>query len=65
MQLKPSDKFIISVEESAQYFSIGENRLREIMEENPTLDWILNIGSNRKKIKRPLFEQWILKQSYI
>ena len=65
MNLKPSEKFILNIEESAQYFNIGENRLREIMDENPTLDWILNIGSNRKKIKRTLFEQWILKQSYI
>ena len=65
MNLKPNEKFTLSVEEAAQYSGIGEQRLREIMDDNPTLDFILTIGRNRRRIKRPLFEKWILQQSFI
>lgn len=65
MELKPHEKFVLSIEEAHEYSGIGEKRLREIMDNDRTLDWILNVGNTRKKIKRPLFEQWILKQKYI
>lgn len=64
MNLKPHQKLCLSVEESASYTNIGENRIRQIMDDNPTLDWILGNGRHRK-IKRPLFEQWLDVQASI
>ena len=62
--LKPNEKYCLTVTEAAQYSAIGENRIRAIMENDPTLDWILTIGSH-KRIKRPQFELWINSVSFI
>lgn len=43
---------------------LGENRLRKIIEEDKTLDWVLFIG-NRVRIKRLQFEEWIAEQNYL
>ena len=43
---------------------LGENRLRKIIEEDKTLDWVLFIG-NRVRIKRLQFEEWIAEQKYL
>lgn len=52
------EKYTLTVEEAAQYFQIGENKLRRLLEENPDGDFILCNG-NRRQIKRRLFEQYI------
>lgn len=52
------EKYILSIEEAAQYFQIGENKLRRIIEDNPDGEFILANG-NRKQIKRQLFEKYI------
>ena len=52
------EKFTLSVEEAAEYFRIGENKLRNIIAENPYADWLL-WNSNRAQIKRRLFENYI------
>lgn len=58
------EKLCLSVEEAAEYSMIGEQRLRKIIEEDKTLDWVLYTGS-WVRIKRPRFEQWVLKQNYL
>ena len=60
----PGQKLCLTVEEAAVYSMLGENRLRKIIEEDKTLDRVLNVGS-WIRIKRPQFEKWIEKQNYI
>ena len=52
------EKYTLTIEEAAQYFQIGENKLRRLLEENPDDEYILTNG-NRKQIKRRLFEEYI------
>lgn len=56
-----NQRLCISIEEAADYSMIGEHRLRKIIEEDRTLDWVLKIGA-RTRIKRPQFEKWVLQQ---
>ena len=61
MQLKEIpfwNRYTLSLEEAAKYFRIGENKLREVVAQNPTANYILMNG-NRVQIKRKLFEQFI------
>jgi len=51
-------KYALSIEEAAEYFRIGQGRLRELAAENPNADFLLSNG-NRIQIKRKLFEQFI------
>ena len=62
-QMQPKEipfwkRYTLSLEEAAKYFRIGENKLREVVAQNPTANFILNNG-NRVQIKRKLFEQFI------
>lgn len=62
-----NQRLCISIEEAAEYSMIGENRLRNIIDNDKyknELDWILHTGQ-RVRIKRPLFEKWVLQQSYL
>ena len=52
------EKYLLAIEEGAQYFGIGENKLRRIAEENEDSDYILSNG-NRRLIKRKRFEQYL------
>lgn len=52
------EKYTLSIEEAAEYFRIGQKRLRQMVAENPDADFILQNG-NRIQIKRKLFEQFI------
>lgn len=54
-------RLCMSIEEAAEYSMIGEQRLRKIIEDDPSLDWVLRVG-NRIRIKRLRFEKWVLKQ---
>lgn len=51
-------KYTLSIEEAAQYFRIGEKKLRRIAEENKNSSFILMNG-NRIQIKRKQFEKVI------
>lgn len=51
-------RYTLSLEEAAKYFRIGENKLREVVAQNPGADFILMNG-NRVQIKRKRFEQFI------
>lgn len=57
-----TQRLCITVEEAAEYAMIGEQRLRKIIEDDRTLNWVLYVGT-RTRIKRPQFEQWVLKQN--
>lgn len=52
------EQYILTIEEAAAYFRIGQKRLRQIAAENPDADFLLTNG-NRVLIKRKLFEQFI------
>lgn len=58
------NRYTLSIEESSRYFRIGENKLRELVAQNPTADFILMNG-NRIQIKRKLFEQFIDEASVV
>lgn len=67
MKIPYNQRLCISIEEAAEYSMIGENRLRSIIDNNKykkELDWVLHTGQ-RVRIKRPLFEKWVLQQSYL
>lgn len=51
-------QYTLSIEEAADYFHIGQKRLRGLVKQNPNADFILMIG-NRVQIKRILFEKYI------
>jgi hypothetical protein len=58
------EKYTLSIEEAADYFRIGQRRLRQMVTDNPNADFVLSNG-NRIQIKRKLFEQFIDKASAI
>lgn len=53
-----SQKYTLSIKEAAEYFRIGQGRLRQIAADNPNADYILQNG-NRVQIKRKQFEKYI------
>lgn len=53
-----SQKYTLSIEEAAEYFRIGENKLRRIVRDNENADYVLWNG-NRPQIKRKKFEEMI------
>ena len=52
------EKYTLTIREAAEYFHIGENRLRLIVDENPHADFVLMNG-NRVMIKKKMFEKYI------
>lgn len=56
-----NQRLCISIEEAAEYSMIGEQRLRKIIEDNRSLEWVLRVGT-RTRVKRPQFEKWVLQQ---
>ena len=52
------EKYCLSVEEAAQYFHIGEERLRRLQRENSGADYLLTVG-NRCYFKREKFERFV------
>lgn len=58
------NKYVLTIEEAAMYFRVGEHRLRRLVAENPSAPYFLNVG-NRTLIKRVIFEKYIDKISSI
>ena len=52
------EKYILSIEEAAAYFRIGEHKLRNLINENKNADYLLWNG-NRVQIKRVKFEKYV------
>lgn len=51
-------RYTMTVGEAAEYFRIGEHKLRKLISEDKDADYILWNG-NRPQIKRPIFERYI------
>lgn len=51
-------KYTLSIEEAAQYFHIGRDKLRRLAVDDPSANWLLMDGSHIR-IKRKLFEKMI------
>lgn len=51
-------RYTMTVEEAAEYFHIGEHKLRKLISEDKDADYILWNG-NRPQIKRSIFERYI------
>lgn len=51
-------KYTLTITEASEYFNLGEKKLRQIVQENNTADFILNNGV-KVLIKREKFEQFI------
>lgn len=58
MEVPVWEKYTLTIEEAAQYFRVGENKLRKIVSDNKDADYILWNGT-RPQIKRVLFEHYI------
>ena len=52
------EKYMLTLREAAEYFHIGEKKMRQIVEENLNADFLLESG-NRVMIKRRLFEAYL------
>ena len=52
------EKYTLTIREAAEYFHIGEKRIREIVEEDASADFILWVGT-RAMIKKKRFEKYI------
>ena len=58
------EKYMLTLREAAEYFHIGEKKLRQIVEENMDANFLLTSG-NRIMIKRKLFEEFLDSSSVI
>ena len=52
------DKYCLTIDEAVAYFNIGEKRMRKIVEENQTSDFIIQNGV-KTLIKRKKFEAFL------
>ncbi|MFW5630480.1 MAG: excisionase [Acetivibrio ethanolgignens] len=51
-------KYSLTITEASDYFNIGEKKLRQMVQENETADFLLNNGV-KVLIKRTKFEQFL------
>ena len=58
------EKYMLTLREAAEYFHIGEKKMRQIVDDNLDADFLLESG-NRIMIKRKLFEEYLDKASVI
>ena len=58
------EKYMLTLREAAEYFHIGEKKMRQIVEENMDANFILTSG-NRVMVKRKLFEEYLNQASVI
>ena len=58
------EKYMLTLREAAEYFHIGEKKMRQIVDENMDAKFLLENG-NRIMIKRKLFEEYLNNASVI
>ena len=58
------EKYMLTLREAAEYFHIGEKKMRQIVDENIDANFLLASG-NRVMIKRKLFEEYLNAASVI
>lgn len=52
------ERYMLTIREAAEYFHIGEKKMRQIVEEHEGADFIIMNG-NRAMIKRKIFEKFL------
>ena len=58
------EKYMLTLREAAEYFHIGEKKMRQIGDENMDAKFLLENG-NRIMIKKKLFEEYLNNASVI
>ena len=58
LEIPIQDRYCLTVDEAAAYSLIGQNRLREIINNNRTADYLLWVGET-VRIKRTAFEKFL------
>jgi len=58
------EKYMLTLREAAEYFHIGEKKMRQIVDNNMDAKFLLENG-NRVMIKRKLFEEYLNNASVI
>lgn len=56
--LKINEKYALTVDEAAEYFNVGEKKLRWVIKEHPDSDFLLSIGT-KTLIKREMFSRFL------
>ena len=62
--LSLAERYTLSIKQSAEYFGIGQKKLRQIVEEHADADFVLRNGA-KVQIKRKKFENFIDQTSCI
>ncbi len=57
-------RYVLTIEEAANYYHIGENKLRIIANEHPEADFVIMNG-NRILFKRQKFEEFLDKATAV
>ncbi|MEY8431924.1 excisionase [Lachnospiraceae bacterium 48-42] len=52
------EKMNLTIKEAAEYSNIGENRIRELLDD-PLCTFALMVGNKKKLVKRRQFEKYI------
>lgn len=52
------EKYMLTRREAAEYFHVGEKKMRQIVDDNLDANFLLKSG-NRIMIKRKLFEEYL------
>ena len=58
------EKYMLTLREAAEYFHIGEKKMRQIVDDNMDAKFLFENG-NRVMIKRKLFEEYLNNASVI
>lgn len=58
------ERYMLTLREAAEFFHIGEKKMRRIVEDNLDSNFVLENG-NRIMIKRKLFEEYLDRASVI
>ena len=58
------EKYALTLREAAEYFHIGEKKMRQIVDDHMGANFLLESG-NRIMIKRKLFEEYLDSASVI
>lgn len=52
------ERYMLTIREAAEYFHIGEKKMRQLVEEHEDADFVIMNG-NRVMIKRKSFEKFL------
>ena len=58
------NRYVLTIVEAAEYYHIGEKKLRSIVDEHPKADFIIMNG-NRVLLKKKQFERFLDDASYV